>query len=423
MIWSVVAVAALQEAAGDFDLGALTKTKDPSVRGDESDAIRYANATVDGVEVGCLNCELDVFAAWVTHAPVPLPARTTASAKHPNAPNLRPSFLQRALATASSRVQEYSMPQREFDAMKPFFDLMWQERRLLLGSMTLHLQSSFVDVLMSLARRSPFASNGNCTDSLPKCGYSAGFHSASTEEVRRALSDVFDLSDGQQPTDTAAILKSKVHAALQQVKKAFTFYNSFCLPQASCTSVLLGRRRCADVHDECVYEEVRACPCTKGWFDYSRLHGVLGLLSVSRSRAGVLGQCEEFSRVAHALLSTLGFTTRYVLDFTDHVWVEVWIDGQWMHADPSEGVVDNPLMYERDWGKKLTMIFAFTPNLVAHVTQRYTANYTATVTRRKMDDITLDAFVHTANRRLEVELAPREWGIGFSEAVLWRHFN
>jgi hypothetical protein len=65
-----------------------------------------------------------------------------------------------------------------------------------------------------------------------------------------------------------------------------------------------------------------------------------------------------------------------VLDLTDHVWVEVKLNDSvltseaedneedksnesYFHVDICEGAINNPLMYERDWGKKLTRIFAF----------------------------------------------------------------
>eukprot|EP00928_Gymnodinium_smaydae_P070240 TRINITY_DN5412_c0_g2_i1.p2 TRINITY_DN5412_c0_g2~~TRINITY_DN5412_c0_g2_i1.p2 ORF type:complete len:168 (+),score=34.09 TRINITY_DN5412_c0_g2_i1:582-1085(+) len=164
-----------------------------------------------------------------------------------------------------------------------------------------------------------------------------------------------------------------------------------------------------------------------------------------------MGQCEEFSRAGHALLSSLGYETRYVLDFTDHVWLEVrlprGVDGTWMHADPSEGVLDSPLMYESGWGKNLTMIFAFTPTTIEHVTRRYTAKYEETVSRRGIGDEPLSHVVRAANDRLRFEVPIRKWGYtsaadgdGSSalaaaaaprrsaertpeEVALWRHFE
>lgn len=105
----------------------------------------------------------------------------------------------------------------------------------------------------------------------------------------------------------------------------------------------------------------------------------------------------------------------------------------WVHADPSEGVLDSPLMYEQGWGKKLTMIFALTPWNVEHVTSRYTANYKATVARRGLMEDVLGRVLAEANQRLKYELPTKPWGYGsgglptssdltLEELALWSHF-
>jgi peptide-N4-(N-acetyl-beta-glucosaminyl)asparagine amidase len=58
---------------------------------------------------------------------------------------------------------------------------------------------------------------------------------------------------------------------------------------------------------------------------------------------------------------------------TDHVWTEVWDNEteRWIHVDPSEKKIDDPLMYERDWKKNLKEIYAFENGNVEDVTKRY----------------------------------------------------
>lgn len=89
------------------------------------------------------------------------------------------------------------------------------------------------------------------------------------------------------------------------------------------------------------------------------------------------GRCGEFANLFGVYCRSLGFDTRYVLDFTDHVWTEVWSVRQqrWLHADSCEGLIDKPNMYEQGWGKKLNYAIGATYDSVADVTKRYTRKF------------------------------------------------
>jgi len=103
------------------------------------------------------------------------------------------------------------------------------------------------------------------------------------------------------------------------------------------------------------------------------------LLETRRGRCGEWANC--FALVSRAC----GFETRYVLDWTDHVWTEYFSKSQdrWVHGDTCEEGHDKPLLYEHGWGKKLTYVVAFSIDDIQDVTWRYTTKQPDVLSRRK----------------------------------------
>lgn len=68
--------------------------------------------------------------------------------------------------------------------------------------------------------------------------------------------------------------------------------------------------------------------------------------------------------------------------------VRIWSrkERRWLHADSCENCLDEPLLYERGWGKKLAYVVAVGVGSVSDVTRRYTADYTALLPRRTLAD-------------------------------------
>ena len=118
------------------------------------------------------------------------------------------------------------------------------------------------------------------------------------------------------------------------------------------------------------------------------------------------GRCGEFANAFCLVCRSLGFDARYVLDFTDHVWVEVWIPSlnRFVHADPCERALDTPLMYETGWNKKLTHVLSFSRYGVVDASPRYSRKLSEIILRRNAEVVTeslVDTVIATQDAKLE----------------------
>lgn len=119
------------------------------------------------------------------------------------------------------------------------------------------------------------------------------------------------------------------------------------------------------------------CNCTSR---FPRFNEVQKVLETKR------GRCGEYSILIFRMLKVLGYNVRYIADWADHVWVEAKVQNDWIHIDPCEAAVNEPLIYQ-GWGKNQTYIFSFSFDDTEDVTQFYTTNYNATLMRREADKV------------------------------------
>ena len=129
--------------------------------------------------------------------------------------------------------------------------------------------------------------------------------------------------------------------------------------------------------------ELYYCSMCNNTTRFPRFNSVHKVLDTRR------GRCGEYSMLMLRMLNLLGWTTRWVSDFADHVWVEVGIgQNKFIHLDPCEASVNENLIYE-GWGKAINYIFAYSLDepYIEDVTSSYTSNYSLSLQRRESDGI------------------------------------
>lgn len=129
------------------------------------------------------------------------------------------------------------------------------------------------------------------------------------------------------------------------------------------------------------------------------------------------GRCGEYSMLLFRWLRSLGYPVRWVIDWADHVWAEVYLD-EWTHLDPCEAAVDQNLLYE-GWGKKQTYILGFYPNggslapLIADLTDSYTTDTPKQIDeRRDLDRQAVQEAIDAATIVLERRLVELDQNTG-----------
>uniref|UniRef100_A0A0K2T0P7 Peptide-N(4)-(N-acetyl-beta-glucosaminyl)asparagine amidase n=2 Tax=Lepeophtheirus salmonis TaxID=72036 RepID=A0A0K2T0P7_LEPSM len=124
-----------------------------------------------------------------------------------------------------------------------------------------------------------------------------------------------------------------------------------------------------ELRDGASIVEKYECPlCFRSDFRFPRYHSNPSKLLETRR-----GRCGEWANCFALLARSMKYDVRRVLDWTDHVWVEIFSEHQdrWVHVDPCEGVLDKPLLYEVGWKKELSYVIATSIYEVIDVTPRY----------------------------------------------------
>lgn len=124
--------------------------------------------------------------------------------------------------------------------------------------------------------------------------------------------------------------------------------------------------------------EMYSCECGQS-IRFVRHNDVAKLLESRRGRCGEYANCFTF------ICRSVGFEARLVHATFDHVWTEVWSMAQqrWIHVDPSDNVVDAPLMYQHGWKRLVDYVTAVSACDVQDVTHRYCNDHGELLRRRR----------------------------------------
>ncbi|CDR47993.1 CYFA0S41e00188g1_1 [Cyberlindnera fabianii] len=129
------------------------------------------------------------------------------------------------------------------------------------------------------------------------------------------------------------------------------------------------------------------------------------------------GRCGEWNMCFYLILRTLDIRTRYVLNKEDHVWCEVWSSqmGRWCHVDSCEEAFDNPQLYNKGWGKKMSYCLAFGLDGVADVSKRYVVEKDKSLPRNECPEGLLKKAITWTNASIRKSLTQEQREILFVE--------
>jgi peptide-N4-(N-acetyl-beta-glucosaminyl)asparagine amidase len=124
------------------------------------------------------------------------------------------------------------------------------------------------------------------------------------------------------------------------------------------------------------------------------------------------GRCGEWANVFTCICTILGYDARLVLDWTDHVWTEIFSESQsrWIHIDSCEAAIDAPLTYEKGWNKSLSYCIAISKFEIQDVTWRYSLKEPKELFNQRRDckEEWLVNFIPKMNEELQSTLNPEK---------------
>lgn len=197
-------------------------------------------------------------------------------------------------------------------------------------------------------------------------------------------------------SETSMVLKP----LLEWFRERYPYYHQKCTSCGCDETAVLGTMRAGpSVGGKAGRVEYFYCAACEKHTVFARYNSLSHIVEEGR------GRCGEYAAVWYAIMQSLGYQSRWVVDWTDHVWVEINVQGDWVHMDPCEAAFADKMMYA-GWGKKHTFVVAFDKNQGAQdVTSDYCDDVEAAQSRRSISQEEFEAELEWARANLHIEPA------------------
>lgn len=152
--------------------------------------------------------------------------------------------------------------------------------------------------------------------------------------------------------------------------------------------------------DEISVIEVYVCTECNQRVEFPRINNPTKLLETKRGRCGEWVNC--FMLVLRAVLGS-EVQTRYIWNSEDHVWCEYYSKNlqRWIHLDPCENVFDEPSLYSKNWGKKMSWIIGIGDNYLVDLSEKYVTETSKAIPKNTVaNEQTIAKFLESYNALL-----------------------
>lgn len=182
---------------------------------------------------------------------------------------------------------------------------------------------------------------------------------------------------------------------LDWFRERYPYYHQKCTSCGCDETAVLGTMRAGpSVGGKAGRVEYFYCAACEKHTVFARYNSLSHIVEEGR------GRCGEYAALWYVIMQSLGYESRWVVDWTDHVWVEINVQDEWAHMDPCEAAFQDKKMYA-GWGKKHTYVVAFDKNRGAEdVTSDYCDDVEAVQSRRSISQEDYEAELEWARTNL-----------------------